>query len=162
MSSLSFLLHQLVLELDPHSIFFFNWILATQQWTQKPQHLQLVEAFVEELWKGFLEMQQSLTQITDFITQVNIQPIGENPQRNWALRNPPSRHPPTRNQEQQTLQVLPPINQAKYTTINVLKTIFLVLWWMTQDLQRRIMYSMLWIDIEFQEDEILGHMTKKS
>ncbi|CAK9327899.1 unnamed protein product [Citrullus colocynthis] len=87
--------------------------------SRQSQRLQLVEASVEEIWKGFSEMQQSLTQITDLLTRFNIIPIGENPRRNEALRNPPARNSQARNHQHQELQDLPPRNQAANLPVQI-------------------------------------------
>ena len=118
---LSIRLHQLVSELDPCLNFFQLDLRNTTMDVEASQNqrLQLVEASVEEIWKGFSEMQQSLTQITDLLTWFNIQPIGENPRRNEALWNPPARNSQARNHQHQELQDLPSRNQAANLPVQI-------------------------------------------
>ena len=75
------LLHQLVSERDPSSLFpQKTWILPLLSMDAEAsfnQRLQLVEQAIEELRKGQSDIQQSLVELTNLFTRFHVQPLEE-------------------------------------------------------------------------------------
>ena len=101
------LLHQLVSERDPSSLFpKKTWILPLLSMDAEASfnhRLQLVEQAIEELRKGQSNIQQSLVELTNLFTRFHVQPLEE------AIQ--PPRNPIAANQERQEKPINPVVNQ---------------------------------------------------